>query len=275
MRRSVRRDGSQAGDRGSQDTGPSGDATSVHARQSALALPELPQAQDTAGPAARQVPVGVFAGLVRRTTVAQSEPQVGDVVSAAMQPGVFSAADKRNLMAACKHEAPRQLQTPLRSMQENTLFPCMDFLCGGTACGLMSEQCYHVFLHSAQGLKFNTDTYWDTTVDTVSDTSTVLKERTRYSHWWLRKQPLSAPARSTFQPYSVGPTAISSAKRIPAVREKWMTVMWWLAMRGMGGSLASGFGRLSGCRGHRFGLVGFHLAAFVVEFGPVFNRLVS
>ena len=54
-----------------------------------------------------------------------------------------------------------------------------------------------------------------------------------------------------------------------------MTVMWWLAMRGMGGSLASGFGRLSGCRGHRFGLVGFHLAAFVVEFGPVFNRLVS
>ena len=66
-----------------------------------------------------------------------------------------------------------------------------------------------------------------------------------------------------------------SALTITAAREKRMTVMWWLAMRGMGGSLASGFGRLSGCRGHRFGLVGFHLAAFVVEFGPVFNRLVS
>ena len=99
-------------------------------------------------------------------------------------------------------------------------------------------------------------------------------DRTRYSRWLLRKQPLLAPARSAFYPYSVGPTAISSTNRITAVREKRMTVMWWLAMTGMGGSLVAGFGRLSCCRGRRFGLVVFHLAAFVVEFGPVFNGLV-
>ena len=60
----------------------------------------------------------VLAGLVRRRTIAQATPQVGAVVSAAVQIGTFSAADKRDLMATCKHEA-RQLQTPLCSSTRN------------------------------------------------------------------------------------------------------------------------------------------------------------
>ena len=40
--------------------------------QPALALPRLPQAQDRSGQVAGEVPVGVFAGLVRRKSVAQS-----------------------------------------------------------------------------------------------------------------------------------------------------------------------------------------------------------
>ena len=55
-----------------------------------MVVPELPQAQDAAGPAAGKVPVGVFTGLVFREAVAQSEPQVGAVVSDAMQPGACS-----------------------------------------------------------------------------------------------------------------------------------------------------------------------------------------
>ena len=40
------------------------------------------------------------------TAVAQAESQVGAVAYAAVQPGAFSAADKRGLMAACGHEVP-------------------------------------------------------------------------------------------------------------------------------------------------------------------------
>ena len=41
------------------------------------------------------------------TAIAQSEPQVGAVVSAAAQPGTSSAADKLELMALpCRHEVP-------------------------------------------------------------------------------------------------------------------------------------------------------------------------
>ena len=69
-------------------------------------MPELPQAQDQAGPAAGKVPIGMLAGLARRTATARAEPQVGAVVSAAVQPETFSAADKCGLMAACRHEVP-------------------------------------------------------------------------------------------------------------------------------------------------------------------------
>ena len=71
-----------------------------------MAVPELPQKQDTAGPATGEVPGGVFSGLAFGTTTTQAEQPVDTVVSAATQPGEFSSADKRELMVACRHEIP-------------------------------------------------------------------------------------------------------------------------------------------------------------------------
>ena len=93
VRRSVRRDGPQAGDRGGSCARPSGDAAGVHSRQSALAVPELPQTQDSAGSQAGEVSGRMLAGLVLCETPTQKKPQVGAVVYAALQPGAFSLAD--------------------------------------------------------------------------------------------------------------------------------------------------------------------------------------
>ena len=80
------------GNRGSPCAGPSDDASRVHPGQPALALPVLPQAQDRSGQVAREIPVGVLAGLAYRTAIAQSEPRVAAVVSAAVQPAVCTVA---------------------------------------------------------------------------------------------------------------------------------------------------------------------------------------
>ena len=60
-----------------------------------MVVPELPQAQDAAGPAAGEVSGGVLARLVFRKAIAQAEPQMGVVVSDAAQPGAFAAAAQR------------------------------------------------------------------------------------------------------------------------------------------------------------------------------------
>ena len=63
--------------------------------------------QDAAEPQAGEVSGGVFAGLVLCQESAQAEPQVAAVVSAAVQPGIFSVADKLELMTVpCRHEVP-------------------------------------------------------------------------------------------------------------------------------------------------------------------------
>ena len=62
-------------------------------------MSELPQAQDTTGQTPSEVPCGVLAGLVFRKAIAQAEPQMGTVVSDAAQSGVFSAAERRELMS--------------------------------------------------------------------------------------------------------------------------------------------------------------------------------
>ena len=59
--------------------------------------------------AASEIPYGLLPGLAKRATVAQSEPQVGAVISAAVQPRAFSAAGIGNpqLMAVpYRQEAP-------------------------------------------------------------------------------------------------------------------------------------------------------------------------
>ena len=53
-------------------------------------MPELPPAQDTSGPQAGEVPVGVFARLVFREEIAQETSQVGADLHAAVQPGACS-----------------------------------------------------------------------------------------------------------------------------------------------------------------------------------------
>lgn len=53
---------------------------SIDAGAISLAVPELPQAQDQAGPATGEVLGGVLAGLAYRTAVAQAEPQMGAVI---------------------------------------------------------------------------------------------------------------------------------------------------------------------------------------------------
>ena len=109
VRRSVRRDGPQAGDRGSPCAGPRGVTSRVHAGQPALALPRLPQAQDRSGQVAGEVPVGVLVGLARRTAIARSEPRVAADVSVAVQPGACSAAGTGNprlMVVPCRHEVP-------------------------------------------------------------------------------------------------------------------------------------------------------------------------
>ena len=85
-------------DRSSQGARPSGDAACVHSGQPAMVVPELPQAQDAAGPAAGEVPVGVFTGLVFRKASAQAESQMGAVVPDAVQPRAFATAVWRELM---------------------------------------------------------------------------------------------------------------------------------------------------------------------------------
>ena len=109
MRQPVRRDGPQAGDRGSACAEPSGDATCVHTGQPALAVPRLPQAQDRSGQVAGEVPAGVLVGLARRTAIARSEPRVAADVSVAVQPGACSAAGTGNprlMVVPCRHEVP-------------------------------------------------------------------------------------------------------------------------------------------------------------------------
>ena len=100
LRWSVWQAGAPAFDRGGACPGTSGDAQSIHAGQPALAMPELPLAQDTSGPAIGEVPCGVLARLVRRSRVAQAESEVGAVVHAAVQPGNGSAAGKCGTDAA-------------------------------------------------------------------------------------------------------------------------------------------------------------------------------
>ena len=59
--------------------------------------------------AACEVPYGLLLGLAKHATVAQSEPQVGAVISAAVQPGAFSAAgvgNPRLIPVPYRHEAP-------------------------------------------------------------------------------------------------------------------------------------------------------------------------
>ena len=59
--------------------------------------------------AASEIPYGLLPGLAKRATVAQSEPQVGAVISAAVQPGAFSAAgvgNPRLIPVPYRHEAP-------------------------------------------------------------------------------------------------------------------------------------------------------------------------
>ena len=57
-----------------------------------MVVPELPQAQDPAGPAAGEVPVGLLSELAQRTKNAASASQLAAVVSASVQPGACSAA---------------------------------------------------------------------------------------------------------------------------------------------------------------------------------------
>ena len=70
---------------------PSRDAQGIHSRQPSLAVPELPSAQDTAGPQACEVPSGLFAGLVFREEITQGKSPVGADIHAAVQPGACSA----------------------------------------------------------------------------------------------------------------------------------------------------------------------------------------
>ena len=62
------------------------DAVGVYSRQLALAVPELPPAQDSPGPASGEVPDGMFYGLTFATTTTQADPPVGAIVYAAVQP---------------------------------------------------------------------------------------------------------------------------------------------------------------------------------------------
>ena len=77
-----------------------------YAGQPTLAAPELPQAQETAGPATGEVSVGMFTGLARRTANARAVSQVGVVVYAAAQSGACYAVDKCGLITAWRHEVP-------------------------------------------------------------------------------------------------------------------------------------------------------------------------
>ena len=59
--------------------------------------------------AASEIPYGLLPGLVRRAAAAAATPQVGAVVSAAVQPGAFSAAgvgNPRLIPVPYRHEAP-------------------------------------------------------------------------------------------------------------------------------------------------------------------------
>ena len=53
----------------------------------ALAVPRVPPTQDQTGQAACEVSYGLLARMVRRPPSAEAEPQLGAVVSAALQPG--------------------------------------------------------------------------------------------------------------------------------------------------------------------------------------------
>ena len=70
--------------------------------------------------AASEVPYGLLPGLAQRATVAQSEPQVGAVISAAVQPGPFSAAEAEypRLMPVLYWHEARQLQPPLSLIRQ-------------------------------------------------------------------------------------------------------------------------------------------------------------
>lgn len=65
-------------------------AACAHVGRFALAMPDLPQTPNKARSAAGEVSVSVFYGLEYCTVVAQAESQVGDVVSAAVQPAAGS-----------------------------------------------------------------------------------------------------------------------------------------------------------------------------------------
>ena len=62
--------------------GTAGAQAGVHTREPAVVMSTVPPAQDTSGPQAREVPVGLFTGLERSAQGLETEPRLGGDLSA-------------------------------------------------------------------------------------------------------------------------------------------------------------------------------------------------